>query len=615
MASKTLAPGGRTGADFISISSSDDDMPSPKRKRSSSSSSSSKSARVLPPVDGSSGSDAKSGTRASEEGEIGDIEDAASDESKNQARGEGDDVAADAAADSSKSAEGASSVFVPQDPPLFVQDSISLRLPVFSQRREGSWHTRLQDWIQLLLTSNPEHAPALTPSLVHAAYKQFIDCHSGLKQGKRRGAKEASAKLEKNRELAKMLKTLQSSIGSRLHEGPSAEAPSRSTASGDPTGAQVEDQASSDQSRANGTGTVAKKTETSITDVIVLSSDGPQGSEAAPPVPSSSSPAPSNGLKTPAVAHRKGVPLGADALAQQRRYFPSAVDPASMCLLCGREGHIAVDCQDSLGHSTAKCIEKLALTKDEGLECFYCKSPDHLEDECTEWWRSYEPLAHVVKTISHLPSSCAACGSGQHDSGDCPQRRQRDASVNPTWTSRNRNLYVDPASSSSAIEESYSQVGKPKAGQQSDLRIRGSAAPRTHIQYESEDSDVEFLGQRASVRKPKIGQIRVSSNIQMPNENRHHAASLPLAPPRATSSFPPPPGTRVNTSFSLPTGPPPSLPSRPPVRTFHAGLAEVEAVAGGAAADGAVVGEEEENEAFYRRHESFTEEEEVLNII
>lgn len=541
--------------DFISLSSSEDERPLPKKRRSpeddsastggrDASAERSKRARVS-----SASADSITGAKVSEEGEIDDDGDS-----------EGEIHSPDTGGEGGKSGDVAlGSVFVPKDAPVYSADSISLQLPVFSQQREGSWHARFKEWVQLLCTANSAHATQLTPAVIRAAYKQYIDIHSRLKPNKKRSARQAAERFE-DATLAHLLKTLQP-------EQP-AEASARPESQMGASDQLPAPDGKNDETTTNGQPEILTADLGSVY-VFDVKPQDPQTLNTR-----KMQPAFQFSANTPA-KRREGVPSGAEALEQQRRYFPSASDPSNMCLLCGREGHIADHCtycsckfcgQDDhwdyacssikircrkcnqLGHIAAACVEKLALTKDEGLACSYCSSPDHLETECTQIWRSFHPETGTIKTVTALPVSCSACGSGQHYSGDCPQRQSY--APNPTWSLANKSQYLDPTCNSSAIEGASTESAPER---QSELRIRGHAARTNNVHYsEGEDSDdVEFLGHRAVPKPVRTGHIRVSANLQAPN------GGPPLPP------GPPPPWPAQPSGRRPPTGPS-SLPARPP---------------------------------------------------
>ncbi|KAL7799053.1 hypothetical protein V8C37DRAFT_146050 [Trichoderma ceciliae] len=562
--------------DFISMLSSEDERPLLRRRRSLDDSASiggrgasterTKRARVS-----SASADGITGAKVSEEGEIDDDEDS-----------EGETHTPDTGGEGKKSGDFAlGGVFVPKAPPVYTDGSVSLQLPVFSQQREGSWLARFKEWVQLLYTANSPHAAEVTPTLIRAAYKQYIDIHSRLKPNKKRSARQVAERFE-DVSLAHLLKTLQSEAAQQ----PAEALAGRESQTGASDQLQTPDGKNDHSVASNGQSEVL----TAQAGGIYVIDANPR-----PQTPNSRKLQPEAQLPTKiTMQRREGVPSGDEALEQQRRYFPSASDPSNMCLLCGREGHIAANCTScsckfcgkddhwiyacssiktrcrkcsQLGHAAASCAEKLALTKEEGLACSYCSSPDHLETECTEIWRSFHPETGTIKTVVALPVSCATCGSAQHYSGDCAQGQEY--APNPTWSLANKSQYLDPTCGSSAIEGAHG-VAQSASNRQPELKIRGHASRTNNVHYysEGEDSDdVEFLGQRAAPKPVRTGQIRVSTNLQAPNSGQQ--PPLPPGPPPAWPSQPsgrrpPAPGASRH-MYSQAFGGSSSLPARPPV--------------------------------------------------
>lgn len=566
-----MAAAQSNSGDFISILSSEDERPLPKKRRSpndspasndgqDASAERSKRARISP----ASAADSITAAKVSEEGEID--EDSA-----------GEVHTPDTSSEGKRSGDSASgAVFVPRDPPVYTNDSLSLQLPVFSQQREGSWLERFKEWVQLLHTANSSHAAEFTPTLIRAAYAQYIDIHSRLKSNKKRSAKLAADHFE-DASLVQLLASLRPQAAKAQQPTNGLTEPQSQSETSDQlqTANRKNDQPAAsdgqpDESAAQVSG-----------GYVIDVNPQPQPSNAQKQQPE---PQPTN-INMP---RREGVPSGDDALQQQHRYFPSAADPSNMCLLCGREGHTADGCTNDsckfcgknghwdyvctsiklrcrkcnqLGHKAASCTEKLALTKQEGRACSYCNSPDHLETECTEIWRSFHPETGTIKTVTALPVSCSICGSGQHFAGDCRQRQ--DSAPNPTWSLANKSQYLDPTCSSSAI----SSVAEPLSSQPSDLRIRGHASRANTVHYsEGEDSDdVEFLGHRAAPKPVRTGRITVSTSLHTPNGS--HQPPLPPGPPPPLPPHPsnrrqPAPGTARQAYSQGQVGS--SLPARPP---------------------------------------------------
>ncbi|OAQ62105.1 zinc knuckle domain-containing protein [Pochonia chlamydosporia 170] len=471
---------------------------------------------------------------------------------------------------------------VPPEPPTYMAGSVSLGLPALSPKKEGSWHARFKDWVQVFCKHNSHNVSAITPRVAVDAFVYYLESYSGLRQSKKKAAKQVASRVE-------MQSTIQSTIDAiQLSTGASSRqvAPEPSTNLNSTTPA-APPQGTRGESEEEGE-VLSNGSHTSPEDLKLKRQNGDVS------------------------IVRGGVPTGAEELEQQRRYFPSAADPSNMCLLCGLEGHRAIHCSRSkcrfcdsydhwdfccpgiqerctkcrqLGHKAATCVEKLILTKEEGLVCLFCKSTEHLENDCTEIWRSFHPEAQTIHTVVYLPSSCAVCGSKDHFSGDCGQRR--GICSNPTWSLQNRSLYMDPKCDALSIEDASNPGGNKRSLRAPEAKIRGHAARTANVHYsESDDSDVEFLGKkpaRGPNMKGAVGQIRMSSNIQLPQMMGSHTVNsfqplagqppLPPGPPPSrpsrgggqSSRYPPPPGVRGYQS--QPPAPPPSLPSKPPPST------------------------------------------------
>lgn len=358
---------------------------------------------------------------------------------------------------------------MPLEPRLYTTDSFSLSLPALSDQKQGSWLARFKDWVQVLCHHNSDGLAAISPAVATDAFVFYLDQHSGLRQSKKKAAKQAARKEATTRAIQNLIESAGSDATVTVPvPGPSAAAMGTGTAEKEKT-PETRDDGSAEEGEVTSNG---------------ASASGEQPAE----VPSCQNGGPSSVV-------REGVPTGEDELNQQRRYFPSASDPSKMCLLCGGEGHRAIHCTRSkcrfcnsfdhwdfccpdirercgrcrqLGHKAVSCAEKLALTKDEGLACAYCSSPEHLEENCTEVWRSFRADAETIHKVASLQSSCAACGGSDHYSADCRQRR--GVCGNPTWSVRNRSIYVDPACDTLSIEA----TPVPRATQQQPLRDRKS---------------------------------------------------------------------------------------------------------------------------------------------
>ncbi|KAF7543241.1 hypothetical protein G7Z17_g10901 [Cylindrodendrum hubeiense] len=498
---------------------------------------------------------------------------------------------------------GEPAVPVPTDAPVFQHNSLTFKLPHLSAK-EGSWVVRFNDWVRGFHGANSKLTHAITPALTQSAYLHYIDNFSALKPKKRRSAKQIAKEVESTGSLAALLESIASSNASRYlptaqttngsqppqpskqaaNEGARKRKSSRaSSASMDTALNRAEDPASDSDveyepslSKSERTGEAIPRASGSaslVPDAAHANGNSksllPKGQESA---------AASTTFQDGPIMTKRNVPTGSVALEQQRRYFPSASDPTQMCLLCGRGTHLAANCSTlicsscgslehpdlccpsrercnkcrQLGHRAVQCTEKLALTKDEGLACGVCNSSDHLEKDCTQVWRSFHPEAGTINKVVFIPASCSMCGSNTHFSADCKRRRGGDV-PNPTWSVKNRDQYVDPDCGSSSIEETGGGQENARTTRAPELKIRGHAARTTNIHYSSDDSEVEFLGHRPVKQRAPLGQIRMASNIQMPQ----NATSRNDRPPRGNNGrgqhqLPPPP--------PLPRGPPPSGP-------------------------------------------------------
>lgn len=532
---------------------------------------------------------------------------------------------------------------VPTNALVFQHNSLTFKLPSLSAK-EGSWLVRFKDWVRGFHGTNSKLAHAITPALVQSAYVHYIDNFSALKPKKRRSAKQTAKEVESTGVLAALLETMQPNDPSRYLTAPVVETtngsqhpqPSKqpvneaarkrkssraSSISMDGAVDRAEDLASDSEVEYEPTLNKPERTGKAIpgaSDSVSVQPDTAHANgNSKAPLPKGQQPAAASATsQVEPIMTKRNVPTGSAALEQQRRYFPSASDPTLMCLLCGRGTHLAANCPTlicsscgslehpdlscpsrercnkcrQLGHRAAQCTEKLALTKDEGLACGICSSSDHLEKECTQVWRSFHPEAGTINKVAFIPASCSMCGSNTHFSADCKRRRGGDV-PNPTWSVKNRDQYVDPDCGSSSIEETGEGQENARTTRAPELKIRGHAARTTNIHYSSDDSDVEFLGHRVVKQRAPLGQIRMASNIQMPqnatsrndrpsrgNNGRGQNQLPPLpplppgpppGPPQHQASFgsryPPPPG--VATYGPQPPAAPPSLPAKPPAST------------------------------------------------
>ncbi|KAH7148578.1 hypothetical protein EDB81DRAFT_467616 [Dactylonectria macrodidyma] len=503
----------------------------------------------------------------------------------------------------------------------FQHDSLTFKLPTLTSK-DGSWTVRFKDWTREFCLSNEDLTHTITPTLIQTAYVHYIDNFSALKPKKRRSARQIAKEVESTGELAALLEDIQHSkmrhaLPPRPPKQLASEAAGKrkssraSSVSMDAALDREEDSASNSEleyepilNKSERTGGVSDSA--SLLPEVAHANGNHQPLRANGRSLVASSTASQDGP----IMTKRNVPTGSVALEQQRRYFPSASDPAQMCLLCGRGTHLATSCPTlicsscgsldhpdlccpsrerckkcrQVGHQASQCTEKLALTKGEGLACDVCGSSDHLEKDCTQVWRSFHPEAGTINKVIFISASCSMCGSNTHFSADCKRRRGGDV-PNPTWSVKNRDQYLDADCGLSSIEETGGAQENARTTRAPELKIRGHAARTTNVHYSSDDSEVEFLGTKPVKQRAPLGQIRMASNIQLPQNgtsrndrpargnNGRGQSQLPLpplppgpppGPPQRQGSlgsrYPPPPGVPTY----APTGPP-SLPAKPPL--------------------------------------------------
>ncbi|UKZ73062.1 hypothetical protein TrVFT333_000702 [Trichoderma virens FT-333] len=435
------------------------------------------------------------------------------------------------------------------------------------EQREGTWLARFKEWAQLLCTANSPSVTKITPALVRAAYKQYIDIHSRLKPNKKRAARQAAEQYE-DASLADLIKSLQprqtdaAQLPAAAEEaltGPKAQTDAPSQLPAAQVSPQVSPQGETPAAAVLLPPIPVLTTQTDDIFVIDVKPQPPQTANTREPRPVSqpvsqptSQPVPQPPAKA-TMSQRPGLPSGDEALEQQRRYFPSASDPSNMCLLCGREGHTADGCTncackfcgqddhwqyacpsldlrcdkcDIRGHSTAGCVT--SIPRDYHFKCSFCHTANRHEDEhCTEPWRSFHPETETIKMVTALPVSCASCGSNHHFSANCNMDRVSDDPPNPTWSLYNMGRYIDATSSSSAIIGADECAPSQQSGE---LKIRGHASRTNEVRYysDSDDSDdVQFLGRRVAPKPVRTGRIKVSASLQPPNGDQQ--PPLPLA--------------------------------------------------------------------------------------
>ncbi|KAH7326140.1 hypothetical protein B0I35DRAFT_405429 [Stachybotrys elegans] len=519
-----MAMDGEVPGDVISISSDDEVSVSLKRPHNDSDASSgsdtdqkgSRSSKRVRTRRSRSGS---TGSSSSEDGEIDENETPSHTEPSS-----GEQSEPNGAASHKFTTDPKHLAFMPDKPPIYRAGGRSYNLPSLTENKKGGPGPKLKSWVEVFYMNNAAQGQ-LSLGVVEDAYNHYIHQHSGLPKPRKKTVKKAFKVMSEKGELATLLQALQSAAT--------------------PASAQI--------------------------------SAEPPAASAAQPV----SQGPGQTSKTHINGKMNDSKLDpSEMLEQQRKYFPSAQDPSEMCLLCGRKGHAVSECSHTackfcgdkehwhfacptrsrcskcrqLGHAATTCAEKLALTKEEGLACAFCASPDHLENDCTEIWRSFHPDEETINQVKLLRPGCAECGSSQHYSTDCEQKQP--CARNPTWSMRNLERYLDQGCQQVAIEEAAAPATGADAARGSGLKIRGHASRTNNVHYSESDSEVEFLGAKPlkqRTQSAQIGQIRVASNLQIPKVN----GAQPPLPPGPPPSLPPPPRAGQNQR-------PASLPAKPP---------------------------------------------------
>lgn len=237
--------------------------------------------------------------------------------------------------------------------------------------------------------------------------------------------------------------------------------------------------------------------------------------------------------------HEPGPSVTQAELDQRHLYYPGVQDTATFCLTCAQYGHTTDHCPEAtckhcqgihfnyecptrqrcgkckqIGHTKSTCPEKLAVAQGEtAIECAVCEFHDHTETNCSELWQTYRPRPGNVKKVRSLPVFCYRCGAEGHFGGDCGLA---DPSVPPTktWTIATASLYIDPASNEDALV--YKNYSPPAAPPGAPVIPGRSIVPRSHIFFESDDSDGgDFLHAPSNRQQQQRGgsKIQIKSNM------------------------------------------------------------------------------------------------------
>lgn len=332
--------------------------------------------------------------------------------------------------DPSPSAEATAGVVMPPEPPTWSTGSHLFKLPVFSEKREGSWLARFADWVHVFYRNNLHHRTAMTPSIVLAAYTYFMDSASGLNSGKRKSGKKAAQAASKSGELSKTLRKCRAA-------GPHAQAAQ--------TSAGLEEGATRQTNQA--------------------------------PVP----------LESKKAARGK-LPKGAAA----EKEISGAV----------RDGRPPNDMNDA----------EPELHEDKDAACFLCGSTEHPHDNCRNHWAHVDARGGPPRKVVDIPITCAICGSRQHYLSECPDRVNPP---NPSWSLATRSRFIDPDCGVLCVEDALKQRQGLQQPPATAPTMRGPMARTSNVHYsESDDTDMDFLGNRIVEQQGQASQMRMSIKVQ-----------------------------------------------------------------------------------------------------
>ena len=236
-------------------------------------------------------------------------------------------------------------------------------------------------------------------------------------------------------------------------------------------------------------------------------------------------------------------------LLLQQKYFPSRIaSTIPHCLSCGILGHRSSSCPAlsctscstfgrhsttmcplnvrcgkcrERGHSKENCPEKLSRSKSEAIACDLCGSKDHLEIACQCIWQSYQPKREDIHTVRDIPVHCYMCGESGHYGPECGLHRGCILSGGNTWSRRNLEKYIEPASQDRALSAGIDYSIPPRSKKK--FSIKGKANDPIEIDDDS-DGGESFI--RAKIPPAaKSGHIRFERPNQQALPRRPHEDS------------------------------------------------------------------------------------------
>ncbi|KAJ2453136.1 hypothetical protein EV183_002476, partial [Coemansia sp. RSA 2336] len=106
----------------------------------------------------------------------------------------------------------------------------------------------------------------------------------------------------------------------------------------------------------------------------------------------------------------------------------------TICMTCGQEGHLAVNCKESgvvchrcnmRGHLLKDCPSSRREVMRNGGTCSRCNSQRHHTDECPQIWRKYVYTAPPPLKYNEVVPWCYNCAQKGHFGDDCSMSRNR----------------------------------------------------------------------------------------------------------------------------------------------------------------------------------------------